>query len=168
MPDSTLAAVGLPASVAVPTRFTPTIATAITNQVVSYVGAEYCPYCAIQALGAGRGALSVRHVLQPERSGALLIVKGLSEPRELKLHRSPLAQAPTSPSIRPSSPPRCRTGAGSTNLGEDGCRAGGRLRPLRPAGGPALCRPGRPVRHDRRERISLVPKASPWARSAPP
>ena len=43
VPDSTLAAVGLPASVAVPTRFTPTIATAITNQVVSYVGAEHAP-----------------------------------------------------------------------------------------------------------------------------
>jgi hypothetical protein len=48
VPDSTLAAVGLPASVSVPTRVTPTVATATTNQVVSYVGAEYCPYCAIQ------------------------------------------------------------------------------------------------------------------------
>ncbi|MGO9878577.1 MAG: DUF929 family protein [Acidimicrobiales bacterium] len=48
VPDSTLAAVGLPPSVSVPTRVTPTVATATTNQVVSYVGAEYCPYCAIQ------------------------------------------------------------------------------------------------------------------------
>ena len=48
VPDSTLAAVGLPASVSVPTKLTPTIATATTNQVVSYVGAEYCPYCALQ------------------------------------------------------------------------------------------------------------------------
>ena len=42
VPDSTLAAVGLPASVSVPTKLTPTIATATTNQVVSYVGAD-CP-----------------------------------------------------------------------------------------------------------------------------
>ena len=48
VPDLTLEAVGLPASVSVPTRITPTVATATTNQVVSYVGAEYCPYCAIQ------------------------------------------------------------------------------------------------------------------------
>jgi hypothetical protein len=49
--NSTLETVGLPASVAVPTRVTPTLSTAGTNDVVSYVGAEYCPYCAIQRWG---------------------------------------------------------------------------------------------------------------------
>ncbi|MDA8183416.1 MAG: DUF929 family protein [Acidimicrobiales bacterium] len=48
VPDATLAAVGLPSSVAVPTKVTPTIATAPSNQVISYVGAEFCPFCAIQ------------------------------------------------------------------------------------------------------------------------
>jgi hypothetical protein len=46
--NSTLAAVGLPSTVVVPTRVTPSISTVATNGVVSYVGAEYCPYCAIQ------------------------------------------------------------------------------------------------------------------------
>ena len=49
--NSTLETVGLPTSVAVPTRVTPTLSTADTNGVVSYVGAEYCPYCAIQRWG---------------------------------------------------------------------------------------------------------------------
>jgi hypothetical protein len=49
--NSTLETVGLPATVAVPTRVTPTLSTAGTNGVVSYVGAEYCPYCAIQRWG---------------------------------------------------------------------------------------------------------------------
>jgi hypothetical protein len=40
--------VGLPATVAIPTRVNPSLSTASTNGVVSYVGAEYCPYCAIQ------------------------------------------------------------------------------------------------------------------------
>jgi hypothetical protein len=46
--NSTLEAVGLPATVAIPTRVSPSLSTASTNDVVSYVGAEYCPYCAIQ------------------------------------------------------------------------------------------------------------------------
>ena len=46
--NSTLGAVGLPATVAIPTKVTPSISTVGTNGVVSYVGAEYCPYCAIQ------------------------------------------------------------------------------------------------------------------------
>jgi hypothetical protein len=46
--NSTLAAVGLPATVAIPTKVTPSLSTVATNGVVSYVGAEYCPYCAIQ------------------------------------------------------------------------------------------------------------------------
>jgi hypothetical protein len=46
--NSTLNAVGLPSNVAVPTLVTPSISTVATNGVVSYVGAEYCPYCAIQ------------------------------------------------------------------------------------------------------------------------
>jgi hypothetical protein len=49
--NSTLESVGLPATVAIPTRVTPTLSTAGTNGVVSYVGAEYCPYCAIQRWG---------------------------------------------------------------------------------------------------------------------
>jgi hypothetical protein len=48
---STLATVGLPATVATPTRVNPTLLTAGTNGVVSYVGAEYCPYCAIERWG---------------------------------------------------------------------------------------------------------------------
>ena len=46
--NSTLNAVGLPSNVVVPTKVTPSISTVATNGVVSYVGAEYCPYCAIQ------------------------------------------------------------------------------------------------------------------------
>jgi hypothetical protein len=49
--NSTLEKVGLPATVAIPTRVNPTLHTAGTNGVVSYVGAEYCPYCAIQRWG---------------------------------------------------------------------------------------------------------------------
>ncbi|MCU1363495.1 MAG: hypothetical protein JWM55_1323 [Acidimicrobiaceae bacterium] len=49
--NSTLETVGLPATVAIPTRVNPTLPTAGTNGVVSYVGAEYCPYCAIQRWG---------------------------------------------------------------------------------------------------------------------
>src|ERR1700734_3604680 len=45
--NSTLAAVGLPATVAIPTAITPSLSTVSSNGVVSYVGAEYCPYCAI-------------------------------------------------------------------------------------------------------------------------
>ena len=48
VPNSTLEAVGLPSNVAVPTKITPSLSTVATNGVVSYVGAEYCPYCAIQ------------------------------------------------------------------------------------------------------------------------
>jgi hypothetical protein len=49
--NSTLETVGLPATVALLTRVNPTLSTAGTNGVVSYVGAEYCPYCAIQRWG---------------------------------------------------------------------------------------------------------------------
>ena len=48
VPDSTLETVGLPADVAVPTEVTPSLSTVATNGVVSYVGAEYCPYCALE------------------------------------------------------------------------------------------------------------------------
>ena len=48
VPGSTLAAVGLPGSVSVPAKVTPVVATAASNGVVSYVGAEYCPFCALQ------------------------------------------------------------------------------------------------------------------------
>ena len=48
VPNSTLEAVGLPSTVAVPTKITPSLSTVATNGVVSYVGAEYCPFCAIQ------------------------------------------------------------------------------------------------------------------------
>lgn len=48
VPDSTLEAVGLPTDVAVPTEVTPSLSTVATNGVVSYVGAEYCPYCAFE------------------------------------------------------------------------------------------------------------------------
>jgi hypothetical protein len=48
VPESTLASVGLPATVAVPTKVTPSLSTVATNSEVSYVGAEYCPYCAFQ------------------------------------------------------------------------------------------------------------------------
>jgi hypothetical protein len=46
--NSTLATVGLPGTVAIPTKITPALSTVGTNGVVSYVGAEYCPFCAIQ------------------------------------------------------------------------------------------------------------------------
>jgi hypothetical protein len=46
--NSTLAAVGLPANVEIPTKVVPSLSTVGTNGVVSYVGAEYCPFCAIQ------------------------------------------------------------------------------------------------------------------------
>jgi hypothetical protein len=46
--NSTLETVGLPATVAIPNQVNPSLSTASTNDVVSYVGAEYCPYCAIQ------------------------------------------------------------------------------------------------------------------------
>jgi hypothetical protein len=49
--NSTLESVGLPASVAIPTRAIPSLSTVATNGVVSYLGAEYCPYCAIQRWG---------------------------------------------------------------------------------------------------------------------
>ena len=49
--NSTLESVGLPETVAPPTRVRPSLSTASTNGVVSYVGAEYCPYCAIQRWG---------------------------------------------------------------------------------------------------------------------
>jgi len=48
VPNATLQAVGLPSNVALPTKITPSVPTVATNGVVSYVGAEYCPYCAIQ------------------------------------------------------------------------------------------------------------------------
>ena len=48
VPNTTLQAVGLPSNVIVPTEVTPSVSTIATNGVVSYVGAEYCPYCAIQ------------------------------------------------------------------------------------------------------------------------
>jgi hypothetical protein len=48
IPDSTLTTVGVPDSLVVPTMVAPSTVTASTNHVVSYVGAEYCPYCAIQ------------------------------------------------------------------------------------------------------------------------
>jgi hypothetical protein len=46
--NSTLAAVGLPSTVAIPDKVTPSLSTVASNGIVSYVGAEYCPYCAIQ------------------------------------------------------------------------------------------------------------------------
>jgi hypothetical protein len=46
--NSTLAAVGLPTTVQIPTKVTSSLSTVGSNGVVSYVGAEYCPYCAIQ------------------------------------------------------------------------------------------------------------------------
>lgn len=48
VPDAVLNEVGVPETLTVPTTVTPTSATASTNDVVSYVGAEYCPYCALQ------------------------------------------------------------------------------------------------------------------------
>ncbi len=48
VPISTLEAVGLPSSVSIPNKVTPSLSTVATNNVVSYVGAEYCPYCALQ------------------------------------------------------------------------------------------------------------------------
>jgi Domain of unknown function (DUF929) len=46
--NATLESVGLPSTVVTPDRVTPSISTVATNGVVSYVGAEYCPYCALQ------------------------------------------------------------------------------------------------------------------------
>jgi hypothetical protein len=46
--NTTLESVGLPSTVAIPDRVSPSISTVATNGVVSYVGAEYCPYCALQ------------------------------------------------------------------------------------------------------------------------
>ncbi len=48
VPTSTLQSVGLPSSVDVPTRVTPSLSTVASNGLVSYVGAEFCPYCALQ------------------------------------------------------------------------------------------------------------------------
>ncbi|MGC1183573.1 MAG: DUF929 family protein, partial [Candidatus Dormiibacterota bacterium] len=48
VPGTTLAAVGLPASVSPPTKVTPIASTAATDGAVVYVGAEFCPYCALQ------------------------------------------------------------------------------------------------------------------------
>jgi hypothetical protein len=48
VPISTLESVGLPSTVAIPTKVLPSLSTVATNGVVSYVGAEYCPYCALQ------------------------------------------------------------------------------------------------------------------------
>jgi hypothetical protein len=48
IPDSTLTTVGVPDSLVVPNIVTASAVTASTNHVVSYVGAEYCPFCAIQ------------------------------------------------------------------------------------------------------------------------
>ncbi len=45
---STLESVGLPSDVAVPTKITPSLSTVWSNYIVSYFGAEYCPYCALQ------------------------------------------------------------------------------------------------------------------------
>ena len=47
IPDSTLAAVGTPATIAVPAVVTPS-PTSPSNRTISYVGAEYCPYCSLQ------------------------------------------------------------------------------------------------------------------------
>jgi hypothetical protein len=60
--NSTLAAVGLPSTVAVPTRVTPSLSTVATNGTVSYVGAEYCPYC---ALGSSSGPFKIWYVHSP-------------------------------------------------------------------------------------------------------
>jgi hypothetical protein len=46
--NSTLAGVGLPSTVVIPDKVTPSLSTVASNGTVSYVGAEYCPYCAIQ------------------------------------------------------------------------------------------------------------------------
>ncbi len=48
VPDGTLAAVGLPALVTAPTKVTPVGSTAASEGAVVYVGAGYCPYCALQ------------------------------------------------------------------------------------------------------------------------
>jgi hypothetical protein len=46
--NATLESVGLPSAVAIPDRVSPSLSTVATNGVVSYVGAEWCPYCALQ------------------------------------------------------------------------------------------------------------------------
>lgn len=48
VPDVTLNAVGLPNDVAVPSRVNQPIARPGQSITVSYIGAEYCPYCALQ------------------------------------------------------------------------------------------------------------------------
>jgi hypothetical protein len=48
VPDAVLTQVGVSDSLVVPSVVTPTAATASSDSVVSYVGAEYCPYCALQ------------------------------------------------------------------------------------------------------------------------
>jgi hypothetical protein len=48
VPGTTLAAVGLPASVSSPTKVTTVASTAASGGAVVYVGAEFCPYCALQ------------------------------------------------------------------------------------------------------------------------
>ncbi|MDA8302430.1 MAG: DUF929 family protein [Actinomycetota bacterium] len=48
VPDATLSAVGLPPSVSVPARVGPVPATTSSEGTVSYVGAEYCPFCALE------------------------------------------------------------------------------------------------------------------------
>jgi hypothetical protein len=48
IPSATLESVGLPSTVTIPNKVTPSLSTVATNGVVSYIGAEYCPYCALQ------------------------------------------------------------------------------------------------------------------------
>jgi hypothetical protein len=48
VPGTTLAAVGLPASVSLPTKVTQVASTAASDGAVVYLGAEFCPYCALQ------------------------------------------------------------------------------------------------------------------------
>ncbi|MHB1089127.1 MAG: DUF929 family protein [Acidimicrobiales bacterium] len=48
VPDVTLDAVGLPGEVAVPSKMNGTTSPRTSMVTVSYIGAEYCPYCALQ------------------------------------------------------------------------------------------------------------------------
>ena len=48
VPGTTLSAVGLPPSVSVPTKVSPVPAATSSEGTVSYVGAEYCPFCALE------------------------------------------------------------------------------------------------------------------------
>lgn len=48
VPDATLEAVGLPASVSVPAKVTPVAVTASSDGALVYVGAGFCPYCALE------------------------------------------------------------------------------------------------------------------------